>query len=284
MMLITGKNGQLGSELQKLLSTKDAIFCDSKEADITNADQMKRIIDENQIETIINCAAYTAVDKAESEPELAFKVNHIGVENLAKLSSIYNIKLIHISTDYVFDGTKREPYNEEDLTNPLNVYGLSKLRGEHAVLDYAKKAIIIRTSWLYSKYGNNFVKTMLRLAQIRKKLSIVTDQVGTPTSAKDLALAILKIIPQLTPVQLDIYHYSNEGQTTWFDFAQEIFQKNNFQIKLNPIMTKDYPTPARRPLSSVLEKGKIKKVFSLEIPEWKESFIQNFHEANIYLD
>ena len=278
-VLVTGSNGQVGSELKELIQHSkfniqnyDFYFTTSQDLDITDFDSVRKYISDNQIKIIINCAAYTAVDKAESEQELANKINHLSVKNLAQIAKDYDIKLVHISTDYVFDGTNFKPYTEDDTVNPQSVYGKTKLDGEKAILEYnLENSIIIRTSWVYSYYGNNFVKTMLRLGKEKESLGVIFDQIGTPTYAKDLAKTILKIIPKIQNSKLSIYHYSNEGAISWYDFAKEIMKMAKLMCKINPIETKDYPTPAKRPHYSVLNKSKIKSAFSIEIPYWKDS-------------
>ena len=272
-VLVTGSNGQVGSEIKELSPNYPYhfFFTDRDTLDITNEEAITNFIQENNINTIINCAAYTAVDKAESETELANKINHIAVKNLARLSNEFLIKLIHISTDYVFDGTNFKPYTEDDTVNPQSVYGKTKLDGEKAILEYnLENSIIIRTSWVYSYYGNNFVKTMLRLGKEKESLGVIFDQIGTPTYAKDLAKTILKIIPKIQNSKLSIYHYSNEGAISWYDFAKEIMRMAKLDCKINPIETKEYPTPAKRPYYSVLNKSKIKSTFDIKIPYWKE--------------
>ena len=278
-VLITGCSGQLGSELKELVSNSKLeiqnhtlIFADSKSLDITDHQAVKKFIVDNDIKVIINCAAYTAVDKAESDIERADKINHLAVANMAMVAKEHGIKLIHMSTDYVFDGQSYKPYIESDATNPQGVYGATKLAGEQAILDInPKDSIIIRTSWVYSYYGNNFVKTMLRLGRERDSLGVIYDQVGTPTYAKDLAKAILDILPRIQNSKLEIYNYSNEGIASWYDFAKEIMVIANIDCQVNPIETKDYPTPAKRPHYSVLNKSKIKSDFNIKIPYWKDS-------------
>ena len=264
-ILVTGAKGQLGTELKKLLL--DAIFTDVGELDITNLDAVKNFVSNNHIETIINCAAYTAVDKAEDDIELAKKINEDGPRNLA----LSGAKVIHISTDYVFDGKNYQPYLPEDGTNPISVYGKTKRAGELAVLDNAKVAVIIRTAWLYSAHGNNFVKTMRRLGAEKDSLNVVVDQIGSPTFAGDLAKAIVAILPQMNESNKGIYHYTNEGVCSWYDFATEIMSLSGLSCKVNPIPSSAYPTKAARPFYSVLSKEKIKSVFNLEIPHWKKS-------------
>ncbi|WP_265659054.1 dTDP-4-dehydrorhamnose reductase [Francisella philomiragia] len=278
-ILVTGSNGQLGSELKELVSNSKLeiqnytfIFADSKLLDITDHQAVKKFIVDNDIKVVINCAAYTAVDKAETDIEMADKINHLAVANIAIVAKEHGIKLVHISTDYVFDGHSYRPYLEDDQTNPQGVYGSTKLAGEQAILDInPKNSIIIRTSWVYSYYGNNFVKTMLRLGRERDSLGVIYDQVGTPTYAKDLAKAILDIIPIIQNSKLEIYNYSNEGVTSWYDFAKGIMDIANIDCQVNPIETKDYPTPAKRPHYSVLNKSRIKSNFNIEIPYWKDS-------------
>ena len=264
-ILVTGANGQLGTELKKLLP--DAVFTDVAELDITNLEAVKHFVTKNNIETIINCAAYTAVDKAEDDVELAQKINEDGPRNLA----LSGAKIIHISTDYVFDGKNYQPYLPEDGTNPISVYGKTKRAGELAVLDNAKVAVIIRTAWLYSAHGNNFVKTMRRLGAEKDSLNVVVDQIGSPTFAGDLAKAIVAILPQMNESNKGIYHYTNEGVCSWYDFATEIMSLSGLSCKVKPIPSSAYPTKAARPFYSVLSKEKIKSVFNLEIPHWKKS-------------
>ena len=276
-ILVTGGNGQLGSELKEIVHNyKDYnfLFTDVKDLDITNHTAVKEFIEINNINVIINCAAYTAVDEAESEPELSDAINHLAVANFAQIAKEKNIKLIHISTDYVFDGTNHKPYVETDTPNPQSVYGKTKLDGELALQQInPANSIIIRTSWVYSKFGNNFVKTMLRLAETRDEISVVADQVGTPTNAANLAKAILNILPQIKNETVELFHYSNEGVCSWYDFAKAIFEIKGISIKVNPIETKQYPTPAKRPFYSVLNKTNIKEKYLLVIPYWKESLL-----------
>ncbi len=272
-ILVTGSNGQVGSEIRELSTNYPYkfYFTDKKELDISNIGDVRKYIIENNIYTIINCAAYTAVDKAEDEKELANKINHLAVKNLAMLSNEFGIKLVHISTDYVFDGTNCKPYTEDDTVSPQSIYGQTKLDGEKAILEYnLKNSIIIRTSWVYSSYGANFVKTMLRLGKEKESLGVIFDQVGPPTYAKDLAKTILDILPQINNDKVAIYNYSNEGVLSWYDFAKEIMKMAKLNCKINPIETYQYPTPAKRPHFSVLNKSKIKKEFNLEIPYWKD--------------
>ena len=273
-ILVTGSKGQLGSEIEALSSRYPYtfIFTDKETLDISNEEVVKHFIEDNNITTIINCAAYTAVDKAESEIELADKINHLAVEYLAKASKEKNIQLIHISTDYVFDGTSFRPYVETDSTNPQGVYGQSKLDGEKVLqVINPKNSIIIRTSWVYSSFGANFVKTMLRLGKEKESLGIIFDQVGTPTYARDLAKTVLDILPKIENEEVEIYNYSNEGVLSWYDFAKEIMRMAKLDCKIDPIETKEYPTPAKRPHYSLLNKTKIKNEFNITIPYWKDS-------------
>lgn len=239
---------------------------------MSKLDGLQEYVEQNKIDVIVNCAAYTAVDKAESDEEAADIVNHLAVKKLAQISKENDIKLIHISTDYVFDGTNFKPYVEEDATSPNGVYGKTKLDGEKAMLEInPKNSIIIRTSWVYSSYGANFVKTMIRLGKEKESLGVIFDQVGTPTYARDLAKAILEILPKIKNQNVEIHNYSNEGVLSWFDFAKEIMRMAKLECKVNPIETKEYPTPAKRPHYSLLNKAKIKKEFDIAIPYWKDS-------------
>ena len=264
-ILVTGADGQLGTELKQLLLR--AVFTGSKDLDITNSESVKEFVADNEIDTIINCAAYNAVDKAEDEVELANKVNAVGPEHLAKTGC----KVIHISPDYVFDGRNYKPYQADDDPNPISVYGQTKRAGEKAVLSNSKVAIVIRTAWLYSTHGNNFVKTIRHLCAERESLSVVDDQIGTPTYAKDLANAIVAILPRMCENNRGVYHYTNEGVCSWYDFAREIMELSNLNCKVCPIPSSAYPAKAARPFYSVLDKSKIKTTFDIEIPHWKES-------------
>ena len=274
-ILVTGGNGQLGSELRGIAPNYqdyNFLFTDVKELDITNHSAVAAFIESNKINVIINCAAYTAVDKAESEPELSNAINHLAVANFAQIAKDNNIKLVHISTDYVFDGTNHKPYVETDTPNPQSVYGQTKLDGELAMQQINPvNSIIIRTSWVYSKFGNNFVKTMLRLAETRDEISVVADQVGTPTNAADLAKAILNILPKISNETIGMFHYSNEGVCSWYDFAKTIFEIKEISIKVMPIESKQYPTPANRPFYSVLNKAEVQSEYNIEVPYWKYS-------------
>ena len=276
-ILVTGANGQVGSELRELAPkySYTFFFTDKDTLDITDKNKIEDFVKEKDIDVIINAAAYTAVDKAETDKENANKVNHLAVRHLAQIAKDHNLSLVHISTDYVFDGKNYKPYTEEDPTNPQGVYGATKLAGEQALQEInPNRSIIIRTSWVYSSHGANFVKTMLRLGKEKKELGVIYDQVGTPTYAKDLAKAILDIIQNSkfkTQNSVEIYHYSNEGVLSWYDFAKEIMKMAKLDCQINPIETKEYPTPAKRPHYSLLNKSKIKTAFDLSIPYWKDS-------------
>ena len=272
-ILVTGSNGQVGSEIKEL--SKDYpynfFFTTRNDLDITSKDDIRNFCKTNNINVIINCAAYTAVDKAESDEINADLVNRKAVKKLSIIAKELNIKLIHISTDYVFDGKNFKPYVEEFQTNPQSVYGKTKLDGENEMRDINPlNSIIIRTSWVYSYYGNNFVKTMLRLGKEKEELGVIFDQVGTPTYAKDLAITILNIIPQIENSKVEIYNYANEGVLSWYDFAIDIMKMAILNCKINPIETYQYPTPAKRPHFSLLNKSKIKSKFNLKIPYWKD--------------
>ena len=272
-VLVTGSMGQLGSEIKELASkySYNFFFTDRNNIDITSKDDIRKFCQTNSINVIINCAAYTAVDKAQTDIENADLVNRKAVKKLSIVAKELNIKLIHISTDYVFDGKNFKPYVEEFQTNPQSVYGKTKLDGENELLDINPlNSIIIRTSWVYSYYGNNFVKTMLRLGKEKEELGVIFDQVGTPTYAKDLAITILNIVPQIENHKVEIYNYSNEGVLSWYDFAKEIMKMAKLNCKVNPIETYQYPTPAKRPHFSLLNKNKIKTTFNIEIPYWKD--------------
>ncbi|MEM0541495.1 dTDP-4-dehydrorhamnose reductase [Flavobacterium sp. j3] len=278
VVLVTGANGQLGQSLQ-YVATKypelQFVFCSSSELDITNLEKIASVFSKIQPNFCINAAAYTAVDKAESEPEKAYLINATGAKNVAEVCKEYNTILLHVSTDFVFDGNKQTPYNEEDLPNPTGIYGKTKLEGEIEIQKIWANHFIVRTSWVYSQFGNNFMKTMLRLASERDIISVVNDQIGTPTNAVDLAEGLIKIITEHLKLNTEhfygIYNFSHEGQCSWYDFAKKIFEINNININLLPIPTSSFPTPAKRPSFSVLDKSKIKKVFGIEINNWEES-------------
>ena len=272
-VLITGANGQLGNEMRVLASEnsqQNYFFTDVQELDICNEQAIHTFVRENNINMIVNCAAYTAVDKAEDEEELCNRLNHIAPGYLAKAAEANGASLIHISTDYVFDGTGHTPYTEDMLPCPNSVYGYTKLAGEKVVIDNCSNSMVIRTAWLYSIYGNNFVKTMIRLGKEREALGVVSDQIGTPTYAKELANAIYTIISQ--GVIPGIYHFSNEGACSWYDFTKSIHRLAGITTcKVSPLHTYEYPVKAARPAYSVLDKSKIKNAYNIEIPHWEES-------------
>ncbi|HOE38958.1 MAG TPA: dTDP-4-dehydrorhamnose reductase [Bacteroidales bacterium] len=277
-ILVTGSKGQLGSKIKDLsvdFQSFSFSFTDLDELDITNFNSVLDFFKFEKPDIVINCAAYTAVDKAEDDYENAFKINALGPENLAKACNVHNSKFIHISTDYVFDGKEREkPYLESDFTSPQSVYGSTKLEGENLVLKNLQDAIIVRTAWLYSEYGHNFVKTMLNLAQSRTELSVVNDQVGSPTYAGDLAQAILQISMQYFEENYwksGVYHFSNLGKCTWFEFAKEIFTIKNINIKVNPVTSEEFPSKVKRPKYSVLDKEKIITTYKIDVPDWRDS-------------
>ena len=281
-ILVTGVKGQLGSELKDLApqySNYNFFFTDRSKLDITNHKRVKEFINAHTINTIINCAAYTAVDKAEKQVELADKINHLAVANFAQIAKDLKIKLVHISTDYVFDGINYKPYLETDTPNPKSVYGQTKLEGEKAIQQInPTNTIIIRTSWVYSKFGKNFVKTMLRLGKERSELNVVADQIGTPTNAADLAKAILDILPKIENNTVEVFHYSNEGVCSWYDFAKAIFKLKKINIKVNSVESKNYPTMATRPFYSVLNKAAIRDNYQIHIPFWRDSLTNLIHK------
>lgn len=272
-ILVTGANGQLGSELRKLSTTYAQYtftFLTRDEFPLDDTERIKDYLKSNWFDFLINCAAYTAVDKAESEKGLAYQINANAVGILAAACRDNNIKFLHISTDYVFDGSAKEPYTVDDLTNPQTVYGASKLEGERLAKEENSDAIIIRTSWVYSSFGKNFVKTMLRLFEEKKEINVVNDQIGSPTYAGDLAEVIMKLISSGQWYE-GIYHYSNEGEISWYDFANTIKKLSGNTCKIKPIPTSDFPTPAKRPAWSVLEKKKIQQHYGIQFRNWEES-------------
>ena len=286
-LLITGANGQLGSEICNLAMSDNInsyIFTDIEELDITDLDAVCNYVQIQKPDYIINCAAYTAVDKAEEDIDLCTKINYHAVENIAKCAKNIGAKVVHISTDYVYGGDSSTPYLESDPTNPKSVYGSTKLRGEIALMNILPEdSIIIRTSWLYSTYGKNFVKTMIMLGKEMERLNVVSDQRGTPTYARDLAKAIMHIVDAEKFVA-GIYNYSNEGECTWYDFACEIHKIAGVESVVNPISTNEYPTKAIRPVYSVLNKSKIKRTFGLSIPNWKDSLNECIRILNSNID
>jgi len=272
-ILITGSNGQLGNEIQSSKTTIEGakfFYTDVNELDITKGDEVLSFCQKNSINYIVNCAAYTAVDNAEDDIEMASLLNSTAVANLAQAAKECGAKFIHVSTDYVFDGKAHEPYCEDQATAPQSVYGSTKLKGEEAASSILPESVIIRTSWLYSAFGNNFVKTMMRLGADRDSLNVVFDQVGTPTYAADLADAILNIIKQNCKVS-GIFHFSNEGVCSWYDFAHSIMKKCELNCKVVPVPSTEFPTKATRPKYSVLNKTHIKDSYSLSIPHWEDA-------------
>ena len=286
-ILVTGSNGQLGSEIKDVAVSYKSFrffFMDLPALDICNSSELDLFIAKNKIDTVINCAAYTAVDAAEENAVIAEQVNGAGVLNLVHALAKVNGKLIHISTDYVFDGNGFLPHQESDKTNPMGVYGKTKRNGELAVINGDIDGIVIRTSWLYSAYGTNFVKTMVRLGKERKELGVIYDQLGTPTNASDLAKTCLDILAFSKETNINakgnVYHYSNEGVASWYDFAKAIMELGKIDCEVIPIETKDYPTAAKRPHFSVLNKAKIKNDFEIEIPYWRASLAQCISKLN----
>lgn len=276
VVLVTGANGQLGQALRFIAPESPEIqfhFYGSDLLNITDKESVASAFERLKPNFCVNAAAYTAVDKAETDIENARAINVIGPKNLAEVCNLYSTTLIHVSTDFVFDGNKNTPYKEDDATNPQGIYGMTKREGELEIEARAHAYFIIRTSWLYSEFGNNFMKTMLRLAKERTSLSVVSDQIGTPTQALDLAEIIVKVILSNSK-SYGIYHFSNEGSASWFDFAKKIFETNNVTIALSPITTNDYPTPAKRPKYSVLDKTKIKTEFKTTIKSWEDALLR----------
>lgn len=272
-ILITGANGQLGNEFRVLANQYadyEFIFLSRQELQIEDAENVRQVFSSHKPDWCVNCAAYTAVDKAESEKDAAFAINATAAGTLAQVCAETNTGFIHISTDYVFDGSSAEPYKENAATGPINTYGHSKLQGEQLVQQHNPNAIIIRTAWVYSYFGNNFVKTMMRLMKERESINVVSDQVGSPTYAADLAQAVMHIITGSNHTN-GIYNYSNEGRISWFEFAEAIKDLIGSNCKVNPIPSSSYPTPAKRPQYSLLDKSKIRDTFGVNVPEWKDS-------------
>lgn len=281
IIIVSGKNGQLGNELRSISHETprfDFIFFDKSELNIADSEALKQVFEKYKPTYFINTAAYTAVDKAETEKELALKINGEAVGSIASFCNDYRTRLIHISTDYVFDGNAVVPYKEDDLTNPVNYYGLTKLKGEHLASLNNPETLIIRTSWVYSTYGNNFVKTMLRLMKERSEISVVEDQLGSPTYAADLASVIITIISGVQSAAIDfspgIFHFSNSGMISWFEFAVAIKEIKKLDCTVIPIKTAAYPTPAKRPFYSVMDKSKIIETYHLKISNWRRSLEQ----------
>lgn len=273
MILVTGSNGQLGSSLKKCLQKK-SVFLNSAELDITKIDEIKSCIDKYMPSHIINCAAYTNVEKAESDSETAFLINQHAVSNLAKACEANKIALIHISTDYVFDGNKSTPYTEDDQPNPINIYGKSKLAGEYAMLESLNIGLIIRTSWLYSTSESNFVAKVLYMLKNNKELNIVYDQIGSPTFSDDLAKSISIILDKWNFNGMEIFHYSNEGVASWYDFAYSIARLSGFKTPINPVKSSNFPSKVNRPPFTLLSKDKIKSSIGIPIDHWEKSLLR----------
>jgi dTDP-4-dehydrorhamnose reductase len=280
-IIVTGKNGQLGQSIQKI--SKDYpqyefTFVSREQLDFACSKSIDEFFAGKQFDVLINCAAYTAVDNAELDQVLANQVNHLAVRKLAMIAKKKAMQFIHVSTDYVFSGKHFRPYQENDLTDPQSIYGMTKLEGEKAMQAISPVGTIIRTSWVYSEFGNNFVKTMLCLGKERSGLGVVFDQVGSPTYALDLAQACLSAIENSKSHGVEIYHYSNEGVCSWYDFAKAIFEFSNTHCRINPIETKDFPTPAKRPYYSLMNKSKIRENLNLDIPYWRDSLVKCLSE------
>ena len=275
MILVLGANGQLGFELKRLLGS-EAIYLDRNQCDLTDQSQINKIFEDYKFSTLINAAAYTQVDKAEDEQNLAFGINALAPGYLAELCRDHSVKLVHFSTDYVFDGLSKVPYLEDHSIAPINYYGVTKAEGEKRILKSNQSSLIIRTSWVYSSHGNNFVKTMIKLGNSREELKVVNDQFGSPTWAKELALVTLDAIKKDLK---GIYNYSQEGECSWYEFALEVKRFSGFSAKVTPILTIEYPTRAKRPNYSLLSKEKIKKDLKMEIPDWKESLNKMMKEV-----
>ena len=281
-ILVNGASGQLGQSFRQLEDSYpqyDFVFAGRTDLDLSDSSKVEVYFQQHSFDLVINCAAYTAVDKAEEEPEVANAINHLAVQQIARIAAKRHAKFIHVSTDYVFNGEQYRPYIETDQVAPMSVYGETKLAGEQAVFDEMPvNALIIRTSWVYSPFGNNFVKTMLKLGVQRDALTVIFDQLGSPTYAPDLAEALMDIVASELFSQpnntTQLYHYSNEGVCSWYDFAETIFELSNTHCEVSPIETKDYPTAATRPHYSLLNKAKIKQQFALKIPYWKDSLIR----------
>ena len=275
-ILITGSHGQLGNEMQQAAIRFPAfnfLYTDVEDLDICDKAALSDFVKANKVNIIVNCAAYTAVDKAEDDVALCYKINSDAVRNIGEEASENNLKVVHVSTDYVFDGTNYLPYNEDQPVCPATVYGKSKLAGEQALMETCKQAVILRTAWLYSSFGNNFVKTMMKLGTDRDSLNVIFDQVGTPTYAADLANTILKVLSHETFVP-GIYHFSDEGVCSWYDFTKSIHRIAGITCNVQPIETKDYPARTPRPHYSVLNKAKIKSTYGMVIPHWEESLVR----------
>ncbi|MDR0953266.1 MAG: dTDP-4-dehydrorhamnose reductase [Elusimicrobiota bacterium] len=271
MILVTGAKGQLGLSLKKVLPAKKTVFTDLPDLDISNYDAVEKIIREKGITSVVNCAAYTNVDSAEANIDQAYAVNAFGARNIAIAAAKHKASVIHISTDYVFDGNNFKPYTEADQPNPISVYGQTKLEGELFVLKNTKECVILRSSWLYSEYGKNFVKSIISLARKQDEIKVIYDQIGSPTYAGDLAGIIEGLIPVVKNGVKKIYNYSHEGVCSWYGFAREIISLKNIDCEVLPIESQEYPSSAKRPHYSVLSKAKIKKDFGIKIPYWRDS-------------
>lgn len=281
-VLVSGSGGQLGECIRDIETNHpeiNFIFADHSKLDITNSKKTNSFFGQNNIDWCINCAAYTNVDLAESEQQKAFEVNEKGAENLAIACNNNNIKLIHISTDFVFDGSKKVPYKETDFTNPINVYGLSKMKGEQKISEILKEHYIIRTSWLYSEHRRNFMKTMLKLSETRNEISVVDDQIGSPTYARDLTDVVMSIIKNNID-DYGLYHFSNKGETSWYGFAKKIFELVGININVKPIPSTDFKTDAKRPCYSVMDTSKIENTLGLNIENWKTSLKKAISKLN----
>jgi dTDP-4-dehydrorhamnose reductase len=280
-ILVTGSNGQLGNELKDLVNTYPQyqfLFTDYQELDITDENAVTHMVSKQPLYAIINCAAYTAVDKAETDTDNAYLINEIGAKNLAQAAVTVGAKFMHISTDFIFDGTHHSPILEDDVAKPISVYGTSKYAGEVAVMSANPDTVILRTSWVYSTYGSNFVKTIIRLCKERDQLNIIFDQIGTPTYAHDLARALLDVLDISVNQNISgVFHYSNEGVASWYDFAVAIRDLSGLHTPIYPIETSQYPTPAARPKYSILNKQKFKSTFGIEIPYWRDSLRDCIH-------
>jgi len=275
-ILITGSHGQLGNEMQQASTRFPAfnyIYTDVEDLDICDKTALNAYVNANHVDIIVNCAAYTAVDKAEDDVALCFKINADAVRNIGEVAKENSLKVVHVSTDYVFDGTNYMPYTEDQQVCPSSVYGKSKLAGENALFESCDQVVVIRTAWLYSSFGNNFVKTMMKLGSERDSLNVIFDQIGTPTYAADLANAILQVLSH-EPFVLGIYHFSDEGVCSWYDFTKSIHRIAGITCDVHPIETKDYPARTPRPHYSVLNKAKIKSTYGIVIPHWEESLVK----------
>jgi dTDP-4-dehydrorhamnose reductase len=270
MILVTGSKGQLGLSLQKILDKNRTIFTDTDQLDVTNYEAVEKFIGENDVHTVVNCAAYTAVNAAENDADAAYRVNALGAKHLAVAANAHKASVIQISTDYVFDGNNFKPYTENDQPNPVSIYGQTKLEGELFVLKNSDNCVVLRTSWLYSEYGTNFVKTIIANARGQKELKVVYDQIGSPTYAGDLARIIEGFIPVLKNGIKQIYNYSSEGVCSWYGFARAIVSFKQIDCEVLPVESQEYPSAARRPHYSVLSKAKIKKDFGIKIPYWRD--------------